>query len=229
MHPVPWSSDPSQIEARGRIPGANLRPGRYEIVHLAAEPASSARMIRGCCRKPIRVPWPRERQRLGNRLARGSSQASGDSPALDRLVGDQGPASRDGGRGRRRIARPRHEAASPRPPAAAAAARAARSSGTGGACAGPRSRAPRAAPSPSVAFRAWKASTSSAVRSRSGRSSCRSSGSPARTSRDQAAPTRLVGVISIVLVVGAIGTAIYTGATEEHEPRPRSTRAGPPG
>ena len=30
--------------------------------------------------------------------------------------------------------------------------------------------------------------------------------------------TRLVGVISIVLVVAAIGTAVYFSATEEHEP-----------
>ncbi len=30
--------------------------------------------------------------------------------------------------------------------------------------------------------------------------------------------TRLVGAISIVLVVGAIGSAIYLSATEEHEP-----------
>jgi hypothetical protein len=29
--------------------------------------------------------------------------------------------------------------------------------------------------------------------------------------------TRLVGAISIVLVVGAIGSAIYLSATEEHE------------
>jgi hypothetical protein len=29
--------------------------------------------------------------------------------------------------------------------------------------------------------------------------------------------TRLVGAISIVLVIGAIGTAIYLSATEEHE------------
>ena len=31
--------------------------------------------------------------------------------------------------------------------------------------------------------------------------------------------TRLVGAISVVLVVGAIGTAIYLSATEEHEPK----------
>ena len=31
------------------------------------------------------------------------------------------------------------------------------------------------------------------------------------------AATRLVGAISVVLVVGAIGTAIYLSATEEHE------------
>jgi len=30
--------------------------------------------------------------------------------------------------------------------------------------------------------------------------------------------TRLVGAISIVLVVAAIGSAIYLSATEEHEP-----------
>ncbi len=30
--------------------------------------------------------------------------------------------------------------------------------------------------------------------------------------------TRLVGAISIVLVVGAIGSAIYLSATEDHEP-----------
>ncbi len=30
--------------------------------------------------------------------------------------------------------------------------------------------------------------------------------------------TRLVGAISIVLVIGAIGTAVYLSATEEHEP-----------
>jgi hypothetical protein len=29
--------------------------------------------------------------------------------------------------------------------------------------------------------------------------------------------TRLVGAISIVLVIGAIGTAVYFSATEEHE------------
>jgi hypothetical protein len=33
------------------------------------------------------------------------------------------------------------------------------------------------------------------------------------------AATRLVGAISVVLVVGAIGTAIYLSATEEHEPK----------
>jgi hypothetical protein len=33
------------------------------------------------------------------------------------------------------------------------------------------------------------------------------------------ATTRLVGAISVVLVVGAIGTAIYLSATEEHEPK----------
>jgi len=32
------------------------------------------------------------------------------------------------------------------------------------------------------------------------------------------AATRLVGAISVVLVVAAIGTAIYLSATEEHEP-----------
>ena len=31
--------------------------------------------------------------------------------------------------------------------------------------------------------------------------------------------TRLVGAISIVLVLGAVGTAIYLSATEEHEPK----------
>jgi hypothetical protein len=31
--------------------------------------------------------------------------------------------------------------------------------------------------------------------------------------------TRLVGAISVVLVIGAIGTAIYLSATEEHEPK----------
>ena len=31
--------------------------------------------------------------------------------------------------------------------------------------------------------------------------------------------TRLVGVISVVLVVAAIGSAIYLSATEEHEPK----------
>jgi hypothetical protein len=31
--------------------------------------------------------------------------------------------------------------------------------------------------------------------------------------------TRLVGAISIVLVIGAIGSAIYLSATEEHEPK----------
>jgi hypothetical protein len=31
--------------------------------------------------------------------------------------------------------------------------------------------------------------------------------------------TRLVGAISIVLVVAAVGTAIYLSATEEHEPK----------
>jgi hypothetical protein len=33
------------------------------------------------------------------------------------------------------------------------------------------------------------------------------------------AATRLVGAISVVLVVSAIGTAIYLSATEEHEPK----------
>ena len=33
------------------------------------------------------------------------------------------------------------------------------------------------------------------------------------------AATRLVGAISIVLVVGAVGSAIYLSATEEHEPK----------
>ena len=33
------------------------------------------------------------------------------------------------------------------------------------------------------------------------------------------AATRLVGAISIVLVIGAIGTAVYLSATEEHEPK----------
>ena len=33
------------------------------------------------------------------------------------------------------------------------------------------------------------------------------------------AATRLVGAISIVLVVGAVGTAIYLSATVEHEPK----------
>jgi hypothetical protein len=32
-----------------------------------------------------------------------------------------------------------------------------------------------------------------------------------------AAQERLVGMISALVVFGAIGTAIYTGATEEHE------------
>ena len=32
------------------------------------------------------------------------------------------------------------------------------------------------------------------------------------------AATRLVGAISIVLVIGAIGTVVYLSATEEHEP-----------
>jgi hypothetical protein len=31
--------------------------------------------------------------------------------------------------------------------------------------------------------------------------------------------TRLVGAISVLLVIGAIGTAIYLSATEEHEPK----------
>jgi hypothetical protein len=31
--------------------------------------------------------------------------------------------------------------------------------------------------------------------------------------------TRLVGAISLVLVIGAIGSAIYLSATEEHEPK----------
>ena len=34
-----------------------------------------------------------------------------------------------------------------------------------------------------------------------------------------AGATRLVGAISIVLVVTAIGMAIYLSATEEHEPK----------
>ena len=33
------------------------------------------------------------------------------------------------------------------------------------------------------------------------------------------AATQLVGAISIVLVIGAIGTAVYLSATEEHEPK----------
>ena len=33
------------------------------------------------------------------------------------------------------------------------------------------------------------------------------------------AATRLVGAISIVLVLGAVGSAIYLSATEEHEPK----------
>ena len=33
------------------------------------------------------------------------------------------------------------------------------------------------------------------------------------------AATRLVGAISIVLVLGAVGTAIYLSANEEHEPK----------
>ena len=33
------------------------------------------------------------------------------------------------------------------------------------------------------------------------------------------ASTRLVGAISVVLVISAIGTAIYLSATEEHEPK----------
>ncbi len=33
------------------------------------------------------------------------------------------------------------------------------------------------------------------------------------------AATRLVGAISIVLVIGAVGTAIYLSATVEHEPK----------
>ena len=32
------------------------------------------------------------------------------------------------------------------------------------------------------------------------------------------ASTRLVGAISILLVIGAVGSAIYLSATEEHEP-----------
>jgi hypothetical protein len=31
--------------------------------------------------------------------------------------------------------------------------------------------------------------------------------------------TRIVGAISVILVVAAIGTAIYLSATEEHEPK----------
>ena len=38
--------------------------------------------------------------------------------------------------------------------------------------------------------------------------------------------TRLVGAISIVLVVGAVGTAIYLSATEEHEPKGGEHAAG---
>lgn len=34
-----------------------------------------------------------------------------------------------------------------------------------------------------------------------------------------AGATRLVGAISVLLVVAAIGTAIYLSATEEHEPK----------
>jgi hypothetical protein len=37
--------------------------------------------------------------------------------------------------------------------------------------------------------------------------------------------TRLVGAISIVLVVAAIGSAIYLSATEEHEPKGESAGA----
>jgi hypothetical protein len=38
--------------------------------------------------------------------------------------------------------------------------------------------------------------------------------------------TRLVGAISIVLVVGAVGSAIYLSATEEHEPKGGEHAAG---
>jgi hypothetical protein len=40
------------------------------------------------------------------------------------------------------------------------------------------------------------------------------------------AATRLVGTISIVLVLGAIGSAIYLSATEEHEPKGGEHAAG---
>ena len=37
--------------------------------------------------------------------------------------------------------------------------------------------------------------------------------------------TRLVGAISLLLVVAAIGSAIYLSATEEHEPKGESAGA----
>ena len=37
--------------------------------------------------------------------------------------------------------------------------------------------------------------------------------------------TRLVGAVSIVLVVAAVGTAIYLSATEEHEPKGKHSAA----
>jgi hypothetical protein len=37
---------------------------------------------------------------------------------------------------------------------------------------------------------------------------------------------RLVGLVSVILVVGAIGSAIYTGATEEEEEEPEGESAG---
>jgi hypothetical protein len=37
---------------------------------------------------------------------------------------------------------------------------------------------------------------------------------------------RVVGLISVVLCVAAIGTAIYTSATEEHEPAEEGGEAG---
>ena len=180
------------------------------------QPRGGTRVIR----KEDRARYdPRhERQRLGDRLAGDRVEDPDRRPALAGVVGDQGPArARAGGR-RRRLARPRSAPASAPAPAAAPAPWPARR--TGAAAASARSgRVADAAAHPSVAFGPWRASTSREARLPPGRCSCRRSASCARTSPSTRAATRLVGAISIVLVVGAIGTAIYLSATEEHEPK----------
>lgn len=40
--------------------------------------------------------------------------------------------------------------------------------------------------------------------------------------------TRLVGAISVVLMLAAVGTAIYTGATEKHEKHQKGESAALP-